>query len=53
MNKIVYIVTSREAGPVFVTIDRSLAELKMKDREYIEEMQGGRPSIYIVELQLN
>jgi hypothetical protein len=52
MKELVYIVTSREVGPVFVTKDKDLAETKKLNRIAIEEMQGGKPSVYIVQLEL-
>lgn len=53
MKGIVYVVTSRENGPVFATMDPELAETKRAEQYEDEEHAGGRPSVYIKELELN
>lgn len=52
MSNKIHIVTSREDGPVFATKNEELANIKVKEQEHIEAMRGGRPNVYIKELEL-
>lgn len=49
----VYIVLSRDNGDfIYCTTDKVKAYNKMKEQTLNEEMQGGRPSVYILTTDL-
>jgi hypothetical protein len=51
INK-VYVILSRDQGLVSATLDPNKVEELIKEQEKFEEMDGGRPSVYVKEVTL-